>query len=34
VFTFESEEDEEGKVVFLLCRIVDVTEETKMVVGP
>lgn len=33
MFTFESEEDEEGKVVFLLCRIVEVREETKMIVG-
>jgi hypothetical protein len=31
--TFEHKEDEEGKVVAQLCRVANVIEETKVVVG-
>ena len=30
--TFKSEEDKEGKVVFLLCRIANGAKKTEMVV--
>ena len=33
-FTFESEEDEESEFIFLLLWIVDLTEETEMIVTP
>lgn len=32
--TLESEEDEEGKVVFLLRGVLDLGEEAEVVVGP
>ena len=32
--TFESEENEESEFIFLLLRVVDLTEETEMIVTP